>query len=196
MRVAIAILAFAALLGGSALAQQVQTTVDPNTKNTTQTGTQSGLGFSKHDTKQPINVASDAFQGDTANKIGIYTGNVVVVQGDMKMRSDSMKIVEVEDKPNKIYAYTNVVVNAPNGTATGDDGVYDMVAHTITLTGKVVLTKEKNVMRGTKLVMDMDTNLAHLTAQGMPGGRVQAILYPKEDTANAPAKKPAPNGGK
>ena len=66
----------------------------------------------------------------------------------------------------------------PNGTATGDNGVYELGPRTITMTGHVVLTKEKDVMRGTKLVMDMNTNLAHLYAQGMPGNRVQGLFIP------------------
>jgi lipopolysaccharide export system protein LptA len=180
------------LLAGTALAQQTQTTVTPGKTQSTA----SGLGFSKHDSSAPIDVSSDNFLGNLATKVGTYSGNVVVVQGDMKMRADRVQIVEVEDKPNKVYAHGGVVVDAPNGTATGDDGVYDLVVKTITLTGKVVLTKEKNVMRGTKLVMDLNTNLAHLTAQGMQGGRVQAVLIPKPDSNGTPAKKPAPNGGK
>jgi lipopolysaccharide export system protein LptA len=114
----------------------------------------------------------------------------------------------VDSKPSKIYSHGNVVVEEPNGTATGDDGLYDLTPNTITLTGKqVVLTKEKDVMRGTSVVMDMNTNLAHLTAKGMPGGRVQALFIPKKsdgsDTTTkkpaagtAPAKKPAAPGGK
>ncbi len=115
----------------------------------------------------------------------------------MKMRSDTLRIEEAGDKPSKVFAHGNVVINAPNGTGTGDDGVYDLVVKTITLTGKVVLTKEKNVMRGTKLVMDLNTNLADLTAAGMPGGRVNAILQPAQKADGGQGqKKPAPNGGK
>jgi lipopolysaccharide export system protein LptA len=59
-----------------------------------------------------------------------------------------------------------------------------------------VLTKEKNVMRGTKLVMDMNTNLAHLTAEGTQGGRVQAqfIPPPQKTGSGTPAKTPPPAG--
>jgi hypothetical protein len=53
------------------------------------------------------------------------------------------------------------------------------------MTGHVVLTKEKDVMRGTKLVMDMNTNLAHLYAQGMPGNRVQGLFIPPPQQQNS-----------
>jgi lipopolysaccharide export system protein LptA len=153
---------------------------------------QQGLGLGKHDSSAPINVSSDNFLGDLTTKIGTYSGNVVVVQGDMKMRADRVRVDVVDGKPTKIYSYGNVVIEAPNGTATGDNGVYDLTPNTVTLTGKVVLTKEKDVMRGTMVVMDMNTNLAHLTAKDMPGGRVQALFIPKpQDNANGTAKKPA-----
>jgi lipopolysaccharide export system protein LptA len=190
MRAALVILTMLAM---PALAQQVQPAAQPQG-----TTTSSGLGFSKHDSSQPINVSADSFDANLTSKVGTYHGNVIVIQGDMKMRADSVQIVEVQDKPNKVYAHGSVVVNAPNGTGTGDDGVYDLVVKTITLTGKkVVLSKEKNVMVGTRLVMDQNTNLAHLTAAGLPGQRVTGVFQPKQDNnANGGTKKPAPNGGK
>ena len=131
-----------------------------------------------HNSNQPINVSSDTFEGDLATKIGTYIGNVIVIQGDMRMRADRVKVNVAQGKPTRIEATGKVVVNSKSGIATGDDGIYELASHTITMTGHVVLTKEKDVMRGTKLVMDMNTNLAHLYAQGMPGNRVQGLFIP------------------
>jgi lipopolysaccharide export system protein LptA len=131
-----------------------------------------------HNSNAPINVSSDNFVGDLASKIGTYLGNVIVIQGDMHMRAERVKVNVAQGKPTRIEATGKVVVNAPSGTATGDNGIYELGTRTITMTGHVVLTKEKDVMRGTKLVMDLNTNLAHLYAQGMPGGRVQGLFVP------------------
>ena len=138
-----------------------------------------GLG-SSHNSNAPINVSSDNFEGDLATKVGTYIGNVIVIQGDMRMRADRVKVNVAQGKPTRIEATGKVVVNAPNGTATGDTGVYELGPRTVTMTGHVVLTKEKDVMRGTKLVMDMNTHLAHFTAQGMPGNRVQSLFVPNQ----------------
>jgi lipopolysaccharide export system protein LptA len=131
---------------------------------------------------------------------GDYVGNVVVTQGDMKMRADRMHFDTTSGDVSLITATGNVVVNAPNGTGTGDKGIYDLTTHLITMTGKVVLTKKKDVMRGTKLVMDMNTNLAHLTADGAQGGRVVAVFMPKQHPADAADSgtppKPQPAQGK
>ena len=141
-----------------------------------------------HNSNAPINVSSDNFVGDLASKIGTYIGNVVVIQGDMHMRAERMKVNVAQGKPTRIEATGKVVVNAPSGTATGDNGIYELGPRTITMTGHVVLTKEKDVMRGTKLVMDMNTHLAHLYAQGMPGNRVQSLFVPNQQPPNGNAK--------
>jgi lipopolysaccharide export system protein LptA len=48
--------------------------------------------------------------------------------------------------------------------------------------------------------MDMNTNLAHLTADGSQGGRVQAVLIPKQHpekgAADGTAPKPQDNSEK
>ena len=188
-------LCFSAFLLASSATALAQQTAAPAPAKKPQTNSASSLGFGKHDSNAPINVSSENFVGDLNTKVGTYLGNVLVIQGDMRMRADKVKVNVTEGKPTRIEADGKVVVNAPNGTATGDNGVYDLGPRTITMTGHVVLTKEKDVMRGTKLVMDMNTGLAHLTAQGMQGGRVQGLFIPPpQQNANgaapAAAKKP------
>jgi lipopolysaccharide export system protein LptA len=139
-----------------------------------------GLSMGKHDTSAPINVSADNFVGDLKSKVGTYIGNVILVQGDFKMRADKVSVVEVNNKPDHINGYGNIVFTSTSGNASGDTGVYDLNTKNITLDGKVVLTKEKNVMRGTHLVMNMDTGKAQLTAKGAPGGRVQGVFQPQQ----------------
>ena len=146
---------------------------------------------SRSDANQPINVSADHFMGEKnpsapANGAAVltYSGNVVVTQGDSHMRANSMRINVVGGKPQKIFAYGNVVVNSVSGNATGDNGVYDVEPRLITLTGHVVLTKEKNVMRGQMLTVNLATGIANLgggngvaASQG-GSGRVQATFTP------------------
>ena len=143
----------------------------------------------KHDSGAPINISADKFVADSNAKTGTWTGNVVVIQGDMRMRANSVRlnVVGNDNKPDKIFASGSVVVDSPNsGTVTGDNGVYDVVARTVTMTGKVVLTKQKDVMRGSQLTVNLVTGVATLgggaKSTGAPasqtGGRVQGIFTP------------------
>ncbi len=137
--------------------------------------------FATSKCKGATNVASDSFEGDFQTKVGTYIGNVIVTQADCKLRADRVIAEASTGKDiNRLTANGNVVFDSSSGTAVGDHGVYDLGPKTITLTGKVVLTKGKDVMRGTLLIVDLNTGLAHLTAKGMQGGRVQSTLVPAD----------------
>jgi lipopolysaccharide export system protein LptA len=148
------------------------------------------FGLSKRDTNAPIQVSADRFDADFNAKSGTYSGNVVVLQGDFRLRSDKVRVNVVDGKPDKIFAYGNVVFSAPNGNAQGDNGIYDVAPRLITLTGRVVLTKERNVMRGTTLTVNLVTGQAQLGAKGAPGGRVQGLFTPPPQSQGT--QKPNP----
>ena len=141
----------------------------------------------QHDNNAPINISSDSFQADLNSKSGTYNGNVVVVQGDTKLRANQVKIITVNGKADKITASGNVVVDSPtSGTATGDNGVYSVGPRTVLMTGNVVLKKGKDVMRGTQLTVNLNTGQATLgaggpKAPGAPGGRVQGVFTPNSN---------------
>ena len=180
----------ALLLATPAFAQQTPAPAKPTSDSL--------LG--KHDRGAPVHIVADNLGSNVKTENGDFVGNVIITQGDMKMRADRVHFDTTKGDLSVITAIGNVVVNAPNGTGTGDHGVYDLGTHLVTLTGKVVLTKKNDVMRGTKLVMDLNTNLAHLTADGSQHGRVEAVLIPKQQgqkggTAGT-TPKPADNSGK
>ena len=78
-----------------------------------------------HDNNAPINISSDNFAADLNGKSGTWTGNVLVIQGDVKMRSNQVRVSTVNGKADKVFADGNVVVDSPtSGIATGDKGVY------------------------------------------------------------------------
>lgn len=143
-----------------------------------------------------MNVASDTFEGDMQTKVGIYTGNVIVTQATCKLRADKV-IAEATTGSdlNRLTAVGNVVFNNTSGTAMGDNGVYDLGPKLLTLTGKVILTKGKDVMRGTRLIVDVNTMVAHVTAKGMPGNRVLSSFHPKQGEGEQDSSPPKPNSG-
>jgi lipopolysaccharide export system protein LptA len=153
-----------------------------------------GIDMGKHDSSAPINVSADQFVGDLNTKVGTYIGNVIIVQGDFKLRADKVSVHEVNGKPSFIDGAGNVLFSSTSGNASGDTGVYDLNTKNITLDGKVVLTKEKNVMRGTHLVMNMDTGKAQLTAKGAAGGRVQGVFTPPSKGNSKPASQSQTTG--
>jgi lipopolysaccharide export system protein LptA len=152
-------------------------------------GATTPLDFGKHSANEPINVSADAFLADIKGKTGTYSGNVIVTQGALKLRADKVRVNVIDNKPDKIEATGHVVFDSASGTAQGDIGVYDIAPRTITLNGHVVLAKDKNVMRGTTLVVNLVTGAATLQSKGANGGRVQGLFNPPPQK---PFAKPSP----
>jgi lipopolysaccharide export system protein LptA len=180
------------LLLSAAAVQQVSAATPPGAATAPARGSAANGALAKHDSNAPINVTSDNFVGNFETKVGTYIGNVIVTQADYKLRADRVKVDVVNNKPTKFEAFGHVVFVSTSGTATGDNGVYDLgPPRTVTLTGRVVLTKEKDVMHGTMLTVNMVTGESHLTAQGSPGNRVQG-LFVQQPSSQGSAK---PAGG-
>ena len=139
------------------------------------------------DSKAPITISSDSFQADLNSKTGTWSGNVVVVQGDMKLRANSVRMSTVDGKADKVMANGNVVVDSPkSGIVTGETGIYSVVPRTVVMSGNVVLKKGKDVMRGMQLTVNLATGQAVLgggvksQTQGSTqnSGRVQGVFLP------------------
>src|ERR1700761_4834950 len=126
--------------------------------------------MSKSDSNAPINISSDSFQADLNGKTGTWTGNVIVIQGDMKLRANTVHMSTVNGKADKVLADGNVGVDSPkSGTVTGDKGVYSVVPRVVVMTGNVVMKKNKDVMRGTQLTVNLNTGLANLGGSAKTG---------------------------
>ncbi|MBN9589310.1 MAG: lipopolysaccharide transport periplasmic protein LptA [Alphaproteobacteria bacterium] len=149
-------------------------------------------------TDQPINVSSDRFVADLNGKTGTFVGNVLVTQGDIKMRANQVRITSVNGKADRVTATGNVVVDSPaSGTATGDVGVYSVGPRTVLMSGNVVLKRARDVMRGAQLTVNLVTGQATLGAgakgtPGAPQGRVQGVFNPTQDQSQSP---PQPQAG-
>jgi lipopolysaccharide export system protein LptA len=140
------------------------------------------------DTDKPIAVNGDSFTADLNAETGTFTGNVIVTQGEVRLRADTVTVVSPGGNTSRLEARGNVVVDSPSGTARGASAVYDVPAEVIRLSGPVVLTKDQNVMRGSALVVEVGTGIARLTggvaASGQPqtrgNGRVQGLFVPQQ----------------
>lgn len=139
------------------------------------------------DSNAPITISSDSFQADLNSKTGTWAGNVVVVQGDMKLRANSVRMSTVNGKADKVMANGNVVVDSPkSGIVTGETGVYSVVPRTVVMSGNVVLKKGRDVMRGMQLTVNLTTGQAVLgggvksqtPGNTQSGGRVQGVFLP------------------
>jgi lipopolysaccharide export system protein LptA len=175
-------------------------------------------GFAR-DNKEPVKIEANAFEVHDKDRYAIFTGNVMVQQGDSTMRSRDLKVYyegslrgrdknakeEAPPPPPKaagagssdpaqrirrLEALGGVIITNKDQKASGDLGVLDMPTNTATITGNVVLTQGPNVMRGDKLVVDLKTGFSRLESGAKDGNtRVQGLFVPSSVDTKADAKK-------
>jgi lipopolysaccharide export system protein LptA len=101
-------------------------------------------------------------------------------------------------KIKRLEARGGVVVTQKEQTATGELGIFDMAANTVTLTGGVTMTTGPNVLRGDRLVVDLTSGVSRVESGKNGEGRVQGLFLPSSgDALNLKPggeKKPAQQG--
>ncbi|MFG1301306.1 LptA/OstA family protein [Xanthobacter sp. V3C-3] len=160
-------------------------------------------GFARN-RDQPVRINADSLEVRDKDKVAVFSGNVLVTQGDTTLRSKDLAVfyegsvgqqsggeqkgVEPAQKGQikKLEATGGVLVKTKEQTATGDSGTFEMKSNTVTLVGKpVVLTQGPNVIRGQKLVVDLISGVSRFE-----GGRVESLIVPGSLKDQAP-----PGGG-
>jgi lipopolysaccharide export system protein LptA len=154
-------------------------------------------GFSQN-RDEPVHIEAATLEVRDKDKVATFSGDVKVTQGDTGMRCKSLVVFYEQDgKDNtqntmpaaeagpagqqrikRLEARGSVVVTQKEQTATGELGVFDMKTNTVTLTGNVIMTQGKNVLRGEKLVVDLGNGVSRVEAGKNANGRVQMLLQP------------------
>jgi len=139
-----------------------------------------------HDGSAPIEITSDTLDVKQNEQIAIFRGNVDAIQGEMNLRADELTVhyrsdAEGNNSISLIVAVGNVFLTSPTEMAQGDRGVYDIDAGTVVLTGEVVVTRDDNVIRGSRLRLNLATGKSKMEGGSQVSGdqgRVKAIFVP------------------
>jgi lipopolysaccharide export system protein LptA len=145
-------------------------------------------GFSVNRDK-PVHITSATLEVRDKEKKATFLGNVLVAQGDTTMKSKTLDVYYDQDgapgdakaaqpgpagqqQIRRLEAKGGVIVTQKEQTATGETGVFDMQANTVTLIGSVVITQGQQVIKGDRLTVDLTTGVSHVE------GSVQGLLFP------------------
>lgn len=157
-----------------------------------------------YDSQSPIEITADSLVVKQQEQMATFAGNVDASQGQLSLRADELRVFYSDDKPKgapagagaqsikRIEAVGHVVVTAPDQTATGDRGAYDVGQGKITLEGNVVLTRGDDVIRGGSADLELASNVATVrAAKGGAGGteRVRAMFRPEPQRQPAAGRK-------
>jgi lipopolysaccharide export system protein LptA len=116
-----------------------------------------------HNSDAPVDVAADRIEVQDRADRAVFSGNVVVHQGNLTLNTERLSIaytnaggVQIE----RLDASGGVTVRSPSETARGQFGIYDLNRRIITLLGGVTLIRGSSQVRGARLVLDLDSGRA------------------------------------
>src|SRR4029077_6746964 len=136
-------------------------------------------------------------QGDTTMKcqklVVFYGQEVGIAQKEVGIAQNAPPAAKPAAAPagpkgaqniRRIEARGGVTVITKDQNASGDLGVYDLIAKTITLTGNVVVSQGQNVIHGERVVVDTVSGNARVESSNQGGGgtpsRVRALIQPSQ----------------
>lgn len=139
-------------------------------------GTSVALGGGKPDPDAPVEITSENLSVDRNAGTALFEGDVLVIQGLLRLNSDEVFVRYFEDTVTgktaieEIIATGNVVMVNGAEAAEGDKAVYTPVKNSVVMTGEVLLTQGPSTIAGDTLVVDLETG------EGTMEGRVRTVF--------------------
>ncbi len=133
-----------------------------------------GFGGVSYDERQPIEVTADGLTVDQATGEAVFTGNVIVVQGDLRMSAGAVRVVYAtaggDQDVREVIATGGVLVTRGSDAAEGGSARFDVASSLLTLSGNVLVTQGPTAIAGDSMVVNMRTG------NGSVDGRVRTVL--------------------
>ena len=138
----------------------------------------------------PIRVNADKSEVLERDRQVLLIDNVDITQGEARLRADHVTLNYAGNANatgggmsgfgdiETMVARGRVFYVTPDLKATGDKGVYDARADTITLDGNVILIRGEDVAKGEQLVMNLTEGRTVLN--GGKSNQVQMVITPRE----------------
>jgi lipopolysaccharide export system protein LptA len=135
-------------------------------------GTNVAFGTIKADPTLPVEVTADNLDVDQADGSAEFTGNVLIVQGEMRLSAKRVLVIynQTQSGIQRLEATGNVVlVNGP-AAAEANRADYTIDSGVIVMSGNVLLTQGANALTSDKMTVHLTNGTARMA------GRVKTIL--------------------
>lgn len=139
-------------------------------------GTEVVFGGLQGDTSLPVEVKSDQLTVDQTSGEAIFSGNVIVTQGKMRLTAATIRVEYAEEagQVERLHAEGGVLLINATDAAEADHAVYTINSGEVVMTGNVLLTQGPAAMSAARLVVNLKTGLGKLE------GGVTTTFKPKE----------------
>ncbi len=139
-------------------------------------GTSVTLGVQDHDSSTPVEITSEELELDQESGTAVFTGDVIVRQGDITMTCGRM-VVEYARNPDTgrneikvIRMFGGVTFVSAEEAAEADNAVYDLTSEIIEMSGNVLVTQGPTALTANRLTYNLQTG------DGRMEGNVKTVL--------------------
>ncbi len=138
---------------------------------------QVAFGSVKADPSLPVEVTSETLNVNQENGSAEFVGNVIVVQGEMRLTAERVLVIYNQDRSaiQRMEATENVVLVSPPDAAEGDYAEYTIESGVIVMKGNVLLTQGPSVISGDQMTANLTAGTATMN------GNVKTILQQGEN---------------
>ncbi len=138
-------------------------------------GPVSAQALKGHNANAPVDFSADRIEvQDRADRV-VASGNVKVTQGGLALDAARLTIAYTgaiaggNPTIQRLDASGGVTVRSSSETATGSFAIYDLNRRLITMIGGVTLTQGLNVVRGGRLVIDLNSGRSVIDGAAVGG---------------------------
>lgn len=138
----------------------------------------------KGDTDQPINIDSGSQSLDMENNVVVFSDNVVITQGSIKINAAKVTITRQEGKKETIDAsgspvtFQQTLDNGKPVNGKGNSVHYDLGSEFLTLIGNAELKQLDSFIKAEKITYDVKKQQLKATSGGK--SRVKTVLIPSQ----------------
>ncbi len=139
-------------------------------------GAQIAFGDTARDSRQPVEVTADSLDVNQTDGTAVFSGNVVVGQGQMRLSAPRVLVVYLEDQSGieRLQASGGVTLVSGEDAAEAANADYNITSGKITMQGNVFLIQGANALTADNMLVDTKSGTARMT------GRVKTVLRPQE----------------
>lgn len=135
-------------------------------------GTNVSLGGINVDPQAPVEVTAESLSVDQDTGTAVFSGNVVIGQGDLRISAAEVRIVYGAEAGtiSRLIASGGVTFVTATEAAEAQDADYDIANGTLTLTGNVLLTQGASAIAADRMVVNLSGGTAQMD------GHVRTVL--------------------
>lgn len=152
----------------------------------------------------PMDITAEHLEVYDSERRAVFSGDVDAAQGDANLRSDRLEVFFAArsgttsgtgaswGEVDRVIATGDVFYVTPDEVARGNRAVYELTTDTIIMTGGVTLTRGRDVITGSCIIVDLDTRNSQINSPACMeaagedaategSGRVRFIAFPSDD---------------